>query len=472
MSLILKRILLGLASWVLFSACNKLVEAPAPSSVVESSTVYANDANAELAMQGVYLQIMNNARGSYNGNLTIYTGLSSDELDLALPPNALSRTEDSFYLNQVNPGNLLNANFYTGSYRIIYFLNSMLDGLEGRNGLSMAKDTGLTGEVKLLRAWIYFYLVNLYGDVPLVTATLYTTTATQPRAPATAVYQQILSDLQGAQKALPAAYISDDRTRPNRAVALALLARVWLFMGNWSQAAMAANQVIGDARYQLEADLTRVFLNGSREAIWQFRPVYSQQLPTLETVALATAEGAAFLPKNDSAAPPYVLQNSLLNSWEAGDQRVAAWTKKTVVRGKSFVYPWKYKQAARAGMDPEYETVLRLAELYLIRAEARARMGDFNGAVADLNTVRQRAGLDAATAGGSVGELLDAIMRERKVELMAEWGHRWMDLKRTGTANLVLRGKVGWISTDTLYPIPTSELLANPHLTQNPGYTQ
>lgn len=472
MSLNLKRIILGLASLVLFSACNKLVDAPAPSSVVESSTVYASDANAELGMQGVYLQIMDNARGPYNGNVTIYSALSADELDFALPPNALNRTEDSFYLNQVNPGNLLNANFYTGSYHIIYFLNSMLDGFSGPNGLSAAKDTALTGEVKLLRAWIYFYLVNLYGDVPLVTATLYSATATQPRAPTTAVWQQILNDLQDAQKALPAGYITNDRTRPVQAVALALLARVWLYRGNWSQAAMAASQVIGDGRFQLEADLTRVFLNGSQEAIWQFRPVYSQQLPTLETVAVATAEGAAFLPKNDSAAPGYVLQNSLLNSWEAGDQRVSAWTKKAVVRGRSIVYPWKYKQAVRPQVDAEYETVLRLAELYLIRAEARARMGDMSGAAADLNVVRQRAGLGGTTAGGTVDDLLDAIMRERRVELMAEWGHRWLDLKRTGMANVVLQGKAGWIATDTLYPIPASELLANPHLTQNPGYPQ
>lgn len=458
MLLLLKRILFGMASLVLFGACNKLVDAPAPSSVIEYSTVYANDANAELAMQGVYLQIMDNARGPYNGNETIYSALSADELELALPPTALTRTEDSFYLNQINPGNLLNANFYTGSYRIIYFLNSMLDGLSGPNGLSAAKDTALTGEVKMLRAFIYFYLVNFYGEVPLVTTTLYTTTSTQARAPVSVVYQQILKDLQDAQKALPAVYITNDRTRPKQAVALALMARVWLFLGNWSQAALAASQVIGDARYQLEADLTTVFLNGSREAIWQLRPVYSQQLPTLETVAMATAEGAAFLPKNDSTAPAYMLSDSLLNSWEPGDQRVMTWTKKVVVRGKAFVYPWKYKQALWLAVDPEYEMVLRLAELYLIRAEARARMGDGMGAAADLNLVRLRAGLGVTTATTGA-ELVETVLKERRVELMVEWGHRWLDLKRMGMVN-------------KLYPIPTSEILANPRLTQNPGYPQ
>jgi hypothetical protein len=84
--------------------------------------------------------------------------------------------------------------------------------------------------------------------------------------------------------------------------------------------------------------------------------------------------------------------------------------------------------------------------------------------------VRARAGL-APTTAGDVGSLLAAILHERQVELVAEWGHRWLDLKRMGMANAVLGGeKPGWVGTDTLYPIPAAELTANPRLVQNPGY--
>ena len=135
-----------------------------------------------------------------------------------------------------------------------------------------------------------------------------------------------------------------------------------------------------------------------------------------------------------------------------------------------YYYPYKYKLTALSLVDTEYNMVIRLAEVYLIRAEARAEQGNIAGAQADLDTVRARAGLPP-TAAGDVPGLLGAIGHERQVELVAEWGHRWLDLKRTGLAGAVLGSeKPGWVATDTLYPIPAGELTANPALSQNPGY--
>ncbi|WP_431211756.1 RagB/SusD family nutrient uptake outer membrane protein [Puia sp. P3] len=194
---------------------------------------------------------------------------------------------------------------------------------------------------------------------------------------------------------------------------------------------------------------------------------HSQPQPDGAAVRLATAEGALFQPKRDSTAPVYAIQDSLFRSFEPGDTRVAAWTKRLVLRGKTYIYPWKYRQTVWTNANPEYETVMRMAEMYLIRAEARARVGDAAGAAADLNLVRQRAGLGPVDP--NIG-IIDAVMHERRVEFFSEWGHRWMDLKRTGMADGVLGGKAGWKATDALYPIPASELLANPNLTQNNGY--
>jgi len=449
----------------LLVSCNKLVETAPPTARVDASTVYGSDSNAETAVEGVYLSMMNNARGPFNGNWSVLPGLSGDEIKFAQQPPAA--VEDSFYLNKLTAYNILNGPQYTGCYRLIYAVNSILDGLSGPNGISPQKNAELRGEAKFLRAFIYFYLVNLYGDVPLVVSTLYSATAVQPRAPADAVWQQLIADLQDAQRLLPAAYTGGDRTRPNQAAATALLARVWLYRGQWSQAADAAGQLIGDGRYRLEPDMSRVFLNGSPEAIWQLRPVYSQPQPDGAAVRVATAEGSLFQPKKDSTAPAYMLTDSLVRSFEAGDTRVAVWTKKLVLRGRTYIYPSKYRQTVWVGVNQEYGTVLRLAEMYLVRAEARARMGDTARAAEDLNLLRQRAGLAPVNAGI---DLIGALLHERRVELFTEWGHRWMDLKRTGLADLVLGGKAGWKATDVLYPIPASELLANPNLTQNNGY--
>jgi hypothetical protein len=117
--------------------------------------------------------------------------------------------------------------------------------------------------------------------------------------------------------------------------------------------------------------------------------------------------------------------------------------------------------------------VFRLAEQHLIRAEARAKLGNLNGtnsAESDINILRDRAGLGPTTAQ-TKDELLAAVGQERRVELFAEWGHRWFDLKRTGKADEVLDVvKPGWQRDDALYPIPYTERQLNPNLTQNKSY--
>lgn len=301
--------------------------------------------------------------------------------------------------------------------------------------------------------------MNLFGAVPLVTTTDFTISASLARSEPATVYRQIVNDLQSAEQLLPVEYnTTSGRTRPNRSAAAALLARVYLYLGAWAQADSAASAVIGNPLYQLEPDPDSVFLPGSREAIWQLQPAYAD---------MATAEGAAFIPADPGLPPPYTLTPTLLNSFEAGDLRLTHWTA-TSADGK--VYPYKYKQAAYDSSYPEYNVVLRLAETYLIRAEARAEQGNATGGTEDLNLVRYRSGLYAITPG-SVNDLLTAIWHERQVELAAEWGHRWLDLKRTGRADPVLgTEKTGWKPAAALYPIPAVELTKNPHLVQNEGY--
>jgi hypothetical protein len=122
----------------------------------------------------------------------------------------------------------------------------------------------------------------------------------------------------------------------------------------------------------------------------------------------------------------------------------------------------------------EYEVVLRLGEVYLIRAEARAQLGEANS-INDINFIRKRAGLPSYLGATDKSALLTAILHERRLELFTEWGHRWLDLKRTSRIDAIMniatpqKGGV-WTSGAQYYPIVISELQHDPNLVQNPGY--
>jgi hypothetical protein len=151
-----------------------------------------------------------------------------------------------------------------------------------------------------------------------------------------------------------------------------------------------------------------------------------------------------------------------------------------LVGGIPYYYTFKYRIGSTNGTSTpvEYTTVLRLAEQYLIRAEARARQGNMTGGAADLNIIRNRAGLSNYSGAMDQTSLINAIMHERQIELFAEWGHRWFDLIRTGSVDTVLgspgnvcQSKGGtWSSNSKLYPISQTELTNDPNLTQNPAY--
>ncbi|HXB08260.1 MAG TPA: RagB/SusD family nutrient uptake outer membrane protein [Puia sp.] len=442
-------------------ACKKNLAVDPPQDQMTAGKVFADDEGAEAAMTGYYLDAMNAGRAFLNGGISLDAGLAADELDCT-PPYP---RDDSFRLNEVLPMNPINANFFSTAYRLLLDVNSVLAGVAGSTGMTVPVKAELRGEAEFHRALLYFHLVNLYGPVPLVVETNYQVNEKLARVSVDSVYAQMVADLRDASGLLPADYLAatgyaGNRTRPNRAAALALLARVELYLGRWAAADSAASVVIGDGRYGLEPSLDSIFLATSREAIWQLQPVRG---------ITATADGQAFLSLQAAGRPGFFLTPQLLAAFEPGDARQTHWIRKVVYKGVTYFTPYKYKQLVSAA-DAEYEMVLRLAEQYLIRAEARAQEGDVAGGLADLNGVRARAGLGAVTVT-EAGDLLAAIGRERRIELFCEWGHRWMDLKRSGQATAVLGPlKSGWQGSDVLWPIPAAELAASPGMAQNPGY--
>ena len=449
------------AMFSLLPACRKLTQTPPAADLLTVSKVFSNDASAQEAMSAYYINMLFTTKSMMNAGVSLLAGLSSDELDCQIKPYP---AEDSFRLNMLNDNSVISNNLFTGAYALIYQLNSMLAGMASSTGMSAPVKSELKGEAEFNRAILYFYLVNLYGPVQLALGTNFQDNENLPRAADTAIYARLVSDLEDAQRLLPADYIdapgfAGNRTRPNQAAATALLARVRLYRGEWALADSAATAVINNQRYLLETSLDSVFLSTSREAIWQLQSVHGP---------VATADAFVYLVP--AGRPAFVLTSNLLGAFEAGDMRRQHWTKGSVYGGVTYTYPYKYK-SLNGGVTPEYEMVLRLAEQYLIRAEAEAQEGNIMNAIDDLNVIRARAGLPNISGPTTTAAVMAAVGQERRIELATEWGHRWLDLKRWGSAESVLSAeKPWWNPTDVLYPIPAAQLQATPGMLQNPGY--
>ncbi|HEV7783340.1 MAG TPA: RagB/SusD family nutrient uptake outer membrane protein [Chitinophagaceae bacterium] len=445
-------------------SCKKFVDIDPPPTRAESIKIFEQDESAISAAIGLYSKMLSSSLNTISGGAALYTAMSSDEL-INTAPNTVN---DAFRTNSLLPttGNYA-LNFWTLPYNYIFHANSVLEGLEASATLSDSVRHQLKGEMLLTRSLLYFYLVNFFGDVPLVTTTDYRINSSMPRTAQSIIYQRIISDVLLAQYLLKESYPSANRFRPNKYTATALLARLYLYTGQYSLADSASNAIIQSGKYSL-APLANVFSGASsNETIWQLMRDNGN-----------TNEAGSFIPFTAGSRPGFQLTTQLFVSFEANDQRklttANGWLGKITVSGVDYYYPNKYKlRALSSGTAPtEFLIVFRLAEQYLIRAESRLHAGNISGAIQDLNIIRVRAGLPALSLLLPAEQTRLAIQQERRIEFFAEWGHRWLDLKRTGMASSVLAPIKGaaWQDTDVLYPLPQSEMNVNPFLTQNPGY--
>ena len=449
-----------LLSTIVLESCNDFVELEAPKTQIVSASVFENDAGARAAVSGIFSQMMNVssfASGGSNG-ITVITGLSGDELN----NHSTSQNQIALYTNNLTSLNsaAVSSN-WNDMYSTIYQSNAVLEGTQGSGGLTPKIKDQVIGEAKFIRAFSYFYLINLYGDVPLVTTTDYRVNRVASRTPVSDVYTQIEADLVDAQKLLleDYSYSLGEKTEPNKWAATALLSRTYLYRQKWTEAEAQARSIIDSEIFSLESDLNSVFLMNSTEAIWQLMPV----IPGVNT------SDAPYL--IIASNPTRVsVSTAVTDIFEPADQRATSWIGTYTSSGKSYNYAFKYKVRLRDEPVTEYNMIFRLAEQYLIRAEARANLNNLAGALEDVNVIRVRAGLDPIDATGlTQQQVLDVIDHERRPELFVEWGHRWFDLKRSGKIDAVLgSAKADWQSKDAMFPIPQAEINANPNLIQNP----
>lgn len=443
-----------------FESCKKYLDVGEPGTQLNGNAVFENDNTAIAAQVAIYATMESEGIAH---NIMINTGISSDEC------TNHRTTVDAIGLatNNITPENSITSGIWTSLYKYIYQSNAVLEGVGKSKSLTEAVKNQLKGEALFTRAFCHFYLVNLFGSIPVITTTDPVINALAVQKTAEETYAAIREDLILSKQLLKPQYvaannaITTERVRPNKYTATALLARLYLYRGQWAAAEKEADSLINlSSVYSLAPNLNTVFLKNSSETIWQLMAV----LPKFNSYTGGFIQPVG-TPNLISLAP------QLLVNFLPADNRVTAWTKNVTVGAQSYTYPYKFKVGQNAASITEYTMVFRLAEQYLIRAEARARQNKLDEAKSDLNAIRNRAGLPNTTAL-SQAELLSAIGLERNLELFAEFGDRWLDLKRTGNADLVMPVIKGsnWSAHDQLYPIPQNEIIRNPNLIQNPGY--
>lgn len=448
---------------IMLTSCEEFVEVDAPNNRIVSEFVFEEEASARSAMQGIYNELFRlDFSNGFQNSITNLAGLSADNLEVIRPTNA---TFLEFQENEILPDNNRNLAIWSSAYNMIYMTNALLEGLRSSK-LPDEIISELDGQARFVRAFTYFYMVNLYGDVPLILSTDYNYNATASRSPAQEVYDQILYDLEEAIALLPETYLENERIYANKYAALSLLARTHLYLENWELAEEYSSQVILQQQsYELLDDPNEVFLKNSREAIWQISPLGRGNSAT------QTNEGALyFIEQEQTSFYNLSLTEDLVEIFDESDERYLNWIDYSETEAVFFAQ--KYKDRNSTNNLTEYSMVFRLAELYLIRAESRLMMGKISLAIEDLNMIRRRAGIEEITnSNWTVETFQKIILEERRREFFTEWGHRWLDLKRTGLTDEILSPKKEfWEATDILYPIPAEERMKNTNLTQNNGY--
>lgn len=426
-----------------------------PQSSIPAEDAFKDKTGIERGILGAYTPFQ--YLSYYGRSYQLLSDLSADNLDFT--SNTTGEWVE-FDNNNILPENGTNANIWGSAYESINNANNVISKVPGISDMTPEEKKIALAELYFIRALNHFNLLNYYGAVPIkLTPTVGTSGIDVPRDPVSDVYDQIIEDLEYAETNLPASSV---KIRASKYAATALLARVYLYQKDYDNAILKATDVISSNRYQLLDDYVTIFEDGSAESIFEIDFVVLSRNRIAEQNFPLTLNGKR------EVAP----SAGILAAYEPDDQRYQA---SLAFDSTNFdpetlqgVQPYavKYPDLAKGA---ENVKVLRLAEMYLIRAEAEARLeGNVSAIQDDINEIRERANLDPTTTT-SYSNLLLEIERERRVEFAFE-GHRWFDLVRTNRATVLLPGITH--VNQTLFPIPLSEILTNknPDMKQNPGY--
>lgn len=469
---------------------------------VNAELFYKDQKQFEGALNGAYsqLQVVTNSAYIFQEFNTDNTTLDFNPLD-----RGGAAGWEAFEFSTVNSGNGEISNMWNQYYAALYNVNFALEKLEPSTIDETAK-AEIGGQLKFIRAYLFFHLVQYFGDVVLTTSTLETPDEAFAlvRSPEAEVYAQIETDLKDAAASLPVSYNAANAGRVTKGAALALLGKVYLTRKQYAEAVNTLNQVLplGYALHTNYADNFDPSKKNGKESIFEIQYQggndLGEQSNFIYVFAPRLSLGAITGYANINPAGRNIPTRDIIATYEPGDLRKDISLKEgyTNAKGEFIPIPFinKYNHPHTiAGRTDNNWPVLRYSDVLLMLAEAiNEQSGPTEEAYGYVNQVRARAGL-AALSGLDMNSFRDAVLHERRVELAFE-NHRWFDLRRTKTpaelaqflneyaakekANpTVARGGVAFNALDYVYepheylfPIPASQILINDKLTQNPGY--
>lgn len=410
-----------------------------------------------------------NVKAALNG---AYNDLSDDDLyggQYMMSPDLLADAGDVQWVGTfAAPAEIIRKNIQTNNGFIETQWTEAYETINGANNVLSALDQiedpqerdRVEGEARFIRGALYFELVRLFGQpwnagdpasnpgVPIVTKPTRDITEDDnvTRNSVQEVYDRVLTDLDSARVLLP----ESNGVSADTYVASAFLSRVYLMQGDYSNAAESANRVLQSGQFSLASTFAGAFNNVEDIPEYIFAIQISSQDGTngLNTYYAAQADGG----RGDIN----ILQQHL-NRYASNDAR-GDFFYTDPATGDIRTQKWQDDEADGANLP-----VVRLAEMYLTRAEGNLRAETSVGAdpVDDINAIRNRAGLDSVST-----VTVDDVLRQRRLELSFE-GNLLHDLKRTGRSV----GNLSFNAEDLVYPVPQRECDANPEITQNPGYT-
>ncbi|OYT17720.1 MAG: SusD/RagB family nutrient-binding outer membrane lipoprotein [Bacteroidetes bacterium 4572_77] len=426
-----------------FSSCVKLDIDPTQS--IQADNAITNQADLDQALNGCYDAIQ--LSGAYGRNCILAPELSSDNSNATGTIIEYSNINENAMLSS----NSIAENIWSHLYIAINRVNNALYYMPQIEDLSDTDRNNYKGQLFFIRSLAYFNLVRLYGDVPLKTSpSLNTTDINAPRTPKADIFNFIIADLTFASENITTTLSG----KASKGSAIALLAKVYLLNSDWEKALLYATNAIDNFSYELVSDFASLYnLEDNSESIFEVK-YDPQDKNRLAEYSLPTSLGGRY-----EVSP----SNSLINAYSEDDIR-----KTSSFSGfDENPYCTKYSHIAQ-GDDRVY--VLRLAEMYLLRAEANIRQTKpFEIINSDINIIRQRAQLNALNLT-DYNELLTEVINQRQLEFAFE-GHRWFDLLRNDLAIQMVATVDN--SNQLLFPIPLSEIVTNDEIgseNQNPGY--
>jgi starch-binding outer membrane protein, SusD/RagB family len=435
--------------WVFFLAsCGDLLN-PKPQDGVLAESYFSNIQSADASVIAIYNILIR--RESYLHDRLVFVELLGANI---YPPNRNPPPFQDTYTHNLPTSAVHISTLWSNYYTAIGRANNALLGMATMKGAE-----ALYGETAFLRAFMYFDLVRLYGDVPLVlepTQTVDLSKIYLSRTPKTQIYNQIIKDLQIAEAQCPADYSSTAATkgRATKWAAKMLLAKVYLYTGNYAEAEKRLAEIEASKRFQL-VPINGIFkVNNSPESLWE-----------LQITSNVGHANAPLLPRSLGGSNQLAVDPSLLRTYESNDLRLTNY----LLREGPQTYVVKYQR--NNAFQTDNIVLMRYAETLLTYAEVLVRNSNQIGdkALALLNAVRNRAGLapKKVTDFKNTEAFLDEILWEKRRELVGECGETWFDLVRTDKALDLLK-----LKSRSLYvlPIPDAELRNNPNLTQNEGY--